>query len=298
MTDYRSSVHPRGIRSDAHFKALLLQVFDSVRRVEYFIKLRERDIGPRRSDPNSEEFDPIRAAIAQLQADELDEAAWLLFLSIHFGIHRRTRWQLVREVYGRLGSGRNWDWKTTRADPERFLHWLSKNHEELGGQFGNHRKYVSLKPEARGGTSEAFKSYVQWVQKYSTHAQLFATFKQRVGEDRGEVFDAIYKEMKKTVKSFGRTGCFDYLCALGKLDAFPIEPSSPYISGSTGPRIGAELLLSGTRTKELHPQHLNQQMQQLGDRLAASGVRFAMQVLEDAICNWQKSPSRYQVFLG
>lgn len=298
MTDYRSSVNPLGIRANSHFETLLRQLFDSVRRVEYFFKLRERDIDPKRSDPNSEHFDPIRAAIVHLRAGELDEAAWLIFLSIHFGPHLRTRWQLLQEVYGRLGSGRKWDWKTTRSDSEKFLHWLSENQNGFGGGFGNHRKYMSLKPEARGGTGEAFKSYVQWVQKYSTHAQLLATFKRQASEDRGDLFDTLYKEMRQAVRGFGRTGCFDYLCALGKLDAFPIEPNSPYISGSTGPRQGAELLLRGTPTKELRPQDLNQQMQELGNRLADSGVRFAMQVLEDAICNWQKSPSRYQAFLG
>ncbi|WP_163787606.1 alpha-glutamyl/putrescinyl thymine pyrophosphorylase clade 3 protein, partial [Myxococcus vastator] len=282
MGGYRSSVRPRGIHADAHFETLLHQLFDSARSVEYFIKLRERDISAKRSDPNSNEFDPIRSATAYLHAGDVDEAAWLIFLSIHFGIHRRTRWQLVRETYGALGSGRTWDWKTARTNPEQLLHWLSKNHKNLSGQFGNHRKYVSLKPKVRGGTGEAFKSYLQWIQKYSSHTQMLASFKQRVGAERGDLFNAIYNEMRKSVRSFGRTGCFDYLCALGKLDAFPVEPSSPYIPGSTGPRIGAELLLAGTRTKKLRPQYLDQQMQELGNRLADCGVRFAMQVLEDA----------------
>jgi hypothetical protein len=157
---------------------------------------------------------------------------------------------------------------------------------------------VSLKPQARGGTGEAFQSYVKWIQNYSSHAQLLAMFKQTVGSDRGVLFDALYREMNGSVKAFARTGCFDYLCTLGKLDAFPIEPNWPYISGSTGPRRGAALLISNSTTTNLTPKELDRQMQHLGNKLAKAGVRFAMQVLEDAICNWQKSPSSYEKFSG
>lgn len=298
LAQYRASAKPLGISADAAFEALLQQLYDSVRRVEYFFALRGREIDPTRSDPASKDFDPIRAAIHHLRFDNVDEAAWLAFLSTHFGANRRTGWQLLREVYGSLDVGSKWDWHRVLQAPTQFTSWLAANHKQLKGGFGNHRKYMSLKPKASAGTAQAIESYVRWVQGHSSHAQLLASFEQRIGPDRHRLFDAIYRDTRKKVRAFGRTGCFDFLCSLGKLGVFPIEPGSPYITDSTGPRLGAELLLRGLRGKTLRPTYLDQQLQPLGNDLTKAGVKFAMQVLEDAICNWQKSPSRYERFRG
>lgn len=299
LAQYRTSVKPQGISADLAFEALLHQVYDSVLRVEYFFALRERELDPTRMDPLSKNFDPIRAAIHYQRSDNLDEAAWLSFLSTHFGFNSRTGWQLVREVYGALGAGSKWDWPSVLQAPTNFSSWLAVNHKQIRGRFGNHRKYMSLKPNASAGTTQAIESYVKWVKKYSIHRQLIESFQRRVGQDRHLLFDALYKDTRKNLTAFGRTGCFDYLCVLGKLGIFPIEPGSPYISDSTGPRLGAELLLTGLRGgAKLGSKNLDQHLQVLGNSLAGAGVRFAMQVVEDAICNWQKSPSQYEKFRG
>ncbi len=287
-----------GIQGNPEFETLVRQVYDSVRRVEYFFELRNRTPSPTRSDPAADDFDPNRAAIHHLRARRLDEAAWMVFLSIHFGINRQTRWQLVREVYGALGAASRWDWNRVQRSPKRFTRWLSANHTRLKGGFGNHRKYMSLDPAKRAGTSDAIESYVSWINAHSSHAQLLADFTSHVGADRGRLFDAIYRDMRANVRAFGRTGCFDFLCSLGKLDIFPVEPGIPYIVGATGPRAGSVLLFSGTRSKKYRAKELDQRLRALGIDLAAGGVRFPMQVLEDAICNWQKSPVRYQRFYG
>lgn len=298
LTKFRTSAKPLGISAEESFEALLRQIYDSVRRVEYFFALQDRDLDSSSSDPTSENFDPIRAAINHLRSNNTDEAAWLAFLSTHFGANRRTKWQLVREVYGSLGSVPIWNWNNVMPDPSKFTQWLAKNHTRLNGRFGNHRKYMSLNPKTSAGTAQAVESYVNWVKIYKSHGELVTSFQQRVGNNRHQLFDAIYTDVRKNIKAFGRTGCFDFLCTLGKLGAFPIEPGSPYISGSTGPRAGAELLLGGLRVKKLRPNDLDQQLQPLGRELSGAGVKFAMQVLEDAICNWQKSPSRYEKFHG
>lgn len=299
LAQYRTSAMPKGIIADSDFEALLQQFYDSVRRVEYFFALRDRELDPTRMDPLSKNFDPIRAAVHYRRSNNIDEAAWLSFLSTHFGANNRTGWQLVREVYGALGAGPKWDWHSVLQAPTRFSNWLAANHKQLRGRFGNHRKYMSLKPNASAGTTQAIESYVKWVEGHSTHTQLLASFEQRVGQDRHLLFDALYKDTRKNVTGFGRTGCFDFLCVLGKLGVFPIEPGSPYISDSTGPRLGAELLLTGLRGgAKLGSRHLDQHLKVLGNSLAGVGVRFAMQVVEDAICNWQKSPSKYEKFRG
>lgn len=285
-----------GVADSDHFESLLQQVFDSIRRIEYVFALQRRDVSPERADPNSNAFDPIRAAILHSQQGNLDEACWLAFLSTHFGKHLRDGWKLMRSVYGACGTGQ-WDWNSIQSNPAQFVSWLSSNQSNLNGSFGNHRKYLTLKPEARAGTSAAFLSYIKWIQSYSSHAALRDHFKVQTGGQPGALFDAVYRSMA-TVKSFGRTGRFDYLTMLGKLNLFPMEPQSPYIAGSTGPRRGAALLLTGSTSSKSNAKDLEREVQKIGRSLSSVGVRFSMQVLEDALCNWQKSPAKYKSFRG
>jgi hypothetical protein len=105
-------------------------------------------------------------------------------------------------------------------------------------------------------------------------------------------FDDLYQSMK-AVKRFGRTARFDYLAMVGKVGLAPIEPGSAYLENSTGPITGARLLFGGRKTAELSPRELNQQLVELNTEL-----NVGMQVLEDALCNWQKSPNQLKRFRG
>jgi hypothetical protein len=94
------------------------------------------------------------------------------------------------------------------------------------------------------------------------------------------------------VKSFGRTARFDYLTMIGKLGLAPIEPGSAYLQGATGPVKGARLLF-GDAHAVLSLKELDIRLVQLGGEL-----NVGMQVLEDALCNWQKSPQKFRPFRG
>lgn len=295
---HRKTVNPLGLDAPRHAETFVRQVFDSVRRVEYVLALQTRDVCCARLDPRSTSFDPIRAAVHYLRGGDLEEAAWLTFLSTHFGSDPRNGWGLMRQVYGALDGDIRWDWKTTRPNPKRFSRWLARNSQKLVGRFGNHRKYVSLKPDAPQGTNKTVETYIAWVASYSSHEAMLRTFRERTGTSPAKLFDAFYRDMKRHVTGFGRMGCFDFLCSLGKLGAFPIEPAELYLAGSTGPRKGALVLLRGNQTDKVSAAALEPPLQQLAQILAEAGVRFPMQVLEDAICNWQKSPATYKRFKG
>ena len=58
---------------------LVAQIIESLRRIEYVHRIRDGEIDPRRADPSSNLFDPIRAAAWRLRRGELDEAFWLIF---------------------------------------------------------------------------------------------------------------------------------------------------------------------------------------------------------------------------
>lgn len=94
------------------------------------------------------------------------------------------------------------------------------------------------------------------------------------------------------VHRFGRTGRFDYLTMLGKLGFANIIPDSPYVSEATGPMLGAKLLFGKPATKE-RKATIDTWLIDL-----ANYAGIGMQELEDALCNWQKSPHLFKPFRG
>ena len=281
-----------GINSSARCHALVEQIIESVRRVKYVHVIRGRPISERRTDPNDSLFDPLKASILFRQQGQLDEAYWMVFLFVCFGEHSRGGWQYARQVYGKLGGSEQWNWANTSAEPRAFSKWLHlhkhliKNQSTPGG-FGNHRKYQSLKAFTKGGTGAAFETYVKWVGPPRTHRELFDQALQRADGDSRAAFDDLYQSMD-SIASFGRVAIFDYLTMVGKLGLAPIEPGSPYLQNSTGPLEGARLLF-GKRKSAL----LNDWSTELADELDVG-----MQVMEDALCNWQKSPEVFRPFRG
>lgn len=286
-----------GIKSRANRTAFVEQLVESIRRIKYISVIRSRKLSSSRADPSSDIFDPIMAAVLRMREGQIDEAFWFVFLFVHFGKHQRDGWRLVRDVYGRLGRGAPWDWTRTSAHPERFRKWLAnyQAHLKRAGitcHFGNHRKYQSLDANKSAGTGAAFESYVEWVDPPRTHQMLFQEVYKKCDGDPKATFDYLYRSMNDVV-SFGRMAKFDYLTMVGKLGLAPIEPGSTYMQGATGPVSGARLLFGGNKNAPLKHEVLETWLGQLGARL-----NVGMQVLEDALCNWQKSPSLFKPFRG
>jgi hypothetical protein len=285
-------VRPRAIRS-----VFLEQLVESIHRVRYVSIMRERDISEHRADPSSDLFDPLKASVLHKRQGQIDEAFWLVFFFVHFGKHSKAGWRLARDVYGRMGSKIHWDWRQTSSDPNAFRQWLASHQEALRGDgvprhFGNHRKYQSLDAYSPSGTGAAVESYVRWVRPPRTHEMLAEEALQQAEGDGRKTFDALYNSMDEVV-AFGRTARFDYLTMVGKLGLAPIEPGSTYMAGSTGPLKGARLLFSGSTNADLSSSYLDALLVQL-----EADLDVGMQVLEDALCNWQKNPRKFIRFRG
>ena len=278
-----------GIKKKEYLECLVCQIVDSTRRIKFIEIISERDISSLRADPSSDIFDPLRAAIYQKRKNNKDEAFWLVFLATHFGKHIKAGWSLTREVYGALNSGIIWNWKRISADPESFKKWLEKNYSVLKdkGKFSNHRKFESLKAEITGKT---FSTYIDWVGKSKCHKALIKNAKKQVGDDSRDIFGHLYKTMGSVFR-FGRLAKFDYLTMIGKLGLASIEPGSTFMQNSTGPVAGANLLFGDSfKVKELDGW--------LNELEASLRLSFGMQVLEDALCNWQKSPDKFKPYRG
>lgn len=279
-----------GIVPPENLEPLVEQIIDSVRRIRYVDALRHRRLSQTRLDATSSDFDPIRAAILRLESGEVDEACWLIFLAIHFGKHHITKWGLVRFFYSAHNQGFTWDWKRATFNPDAIIDWISVNYQEFiksGYKFGNHRKYESMNPASRGFTGVVLRSYVQWVQNHGGHQALFDDAILKANGDPKAAFSLLYKSMD-AVTRFGRTGKFDYLTMVAKVGVTAIEPGSAYMTSATGPYSGAMLLFQG-RSNGTTPRPVVDRW--LTELDADLGV--GMQVIEDALCNWQKSPGNY-----
>lgn len=280
-----------GVGDPTRMSILVEQMIESIHRVDYVAAILARNISDKRSDPEEEIFDPLRAAILHKNRGERDEAFWLLFLFIHFGKSSRGGWKLISAIYGRLGEGGRWNWNAVSKNPEQFRTWLRENEarlRDLHCGFGNHRKRESLSADSRQGTGVAVQSYVEWVGPPRTHDDKIAEALGQSAGDPQKAFDFLYNSMS-SVRRFGRLAKFDYLTMAAKLDLAPICPGIPYLEGSSGPLEGARLLFGGKDDATV----LDTYVAALGNELG-----LGMQVMEDSLCNWQKSPDDFRSFRG
>jgi hypothetical protein len=291
LTSFHNIIPMPGINSQASRSCLIEQIIDSVRRIKYVTVIKNKTISPLCADATNIAFDPIKAASWHKRQGNLDEAFWLVFLATHFGKNLRTKWRLVQDIYGGLGNSVYWNWNRTSSDINGFRSWLDLNEATLrqNGKFGNHRKYESLNAYQTTGTGEAVATYVNWIVANGNHLNKMSTLLQITTNPR-ESFLVLYNSMND-VKRFGRTARFDYLTMLGKLELVNIEPDSTYMNGSTGPIAGAKLLFGSNQ----NPTTLNLWLTDLESHL---NLHFGMQILEDSLCNWQKSPNNYRYFGG
>lgn len=296
LAQYEAQQFPlSGISINRDRDVFIKQVIDSTRRVNFVSVVAARPLHPDRANPQRALFEPIRAALIYRASGNLDEACWLVFLFVHFGRHRYAGWRFVREVYGKLGQTPYWTWARTSANPQLFRDWLRQNQQVLlrGSQrgFGNHRKYTSMDADKPAGTGLAVQSYVGWVMNYGGHGQLIQHALGQNQADPRRAFGWLYHSMT-VVASFGRTAKFDYLTMLGKMGLAQVEPGLAYLAGATGPVAGARAMLQGN-TDRLSIQTMENRLIVLAQYLGVG-----MQVIEDSLCNWQKSPSQYRLFSG
>jgi hypothetical protein len=295
IADYARHVRPlRGLRNDAHVESLAGQMQDSVRRIQYVKVQLQRPHDPARADPGSDIFDPILGAIVRKSEGDLEEAAWLTFLSTHCGKHLRLGWRLSKLIYA--GGGKPWTWQRISADPALFRVWVGKNQTLLAPDgragFGNHRKYESLRANSARPTGRVIESYAKWIEAAGGHEALFDAVVAESGGNRGEAFDLLYQKAD-AILGFGRMGRFDFLTMLGKLELADIEPAIPYMTGATGPQAGARLLFYGNARATAKVRDLDKIVAEFGQHIG-----LGMQVMEDSICNWQKSPGKFRAFRG
>jgi hypothetical protein len=260
---------------------------ESEHRVEYIRRLHERDIAPGRADPTSNLFDPLKGAVARQKTGDVEDAAWLVFLFVHYGRHRRQPWAYARATYAGPSVAAPWNWAHVTADVAGFERWIEDAAPRIratGGGFGNHRKYERLEE-----TGRVVRSYLEWTNDGSQVQRLNDSVDRARGDARAAFAD-LYESLGP-VHRFGRMARLDYLSTIGRLGLAQVSPDRAYIEESTGPARGAALLWAGDAQRTERRRDLDRKVSELGRALT-----LGPDVLEDAICNWQKSPERFRPF--
>jgi hypothetical protein len=295
LVSFTNKIPLIGIKNEAYLNSLIEQIIDSTRRIKYVTIIRDRENSDSCVDPYLQYFNPLKAAAWYRQNGDINEACWLVFLSVHFGKNKNSKWKLVQNVYGGLQNGNKWDWARTSSNPKAFRTWLHGHLIQVKKDcyMGNHRRYVSLDALNENGTGAVIESYVNWVNSYSDHQTLINQPISSCQTTR-EAFDYLYRKLNH-IRQFGRLAKFDFLTMLGKLELAEIEPGSLYLDGATGPLRGARMLFGGDPYAPIDIKTLDFSLDFLEKHL---NLYFGMQVLEDALCNWQKSPERYVRFIG
>ena len=275
------------------------QLIDSIRRVDYIFAIDKLELSNARTDPVSI-FDPLKAAIIFKRRGMIDEAFWLIFLYIHFSKNLYSGWRLLQDIYGSLGNSNHWTWERITSDHLDFKKWLKNNYNKLTSDkirrgFGNHRKFETLNPTSPHSTAFVIESYVKWINPPKTHSDMIKETSNEYGNNPRILFEKLYDSMNNVLR-FGRLAKFEYLTMIAKLGLAPIEPGKTFLKNSTGPTKGALLLIYNNINKKINTTVLEEKLILLENNLSVG--KFGMQVLEDAICNWQKSPSIYKYFAG
>lgn len=283
-----------GLQAAGSLDTLVRQMVASLRRTEYITVLKQQNHSPDRANPHSRLFDPLVAAHLASKAGDKDQAVWLVFLATQFGRHALDRWLLCANVYGSFGRGPIWTEDLYRQNRLGFSEMLQQNAANLrsadvAGRYSNHRQYVSRSPAS---IQRTFSEMWDWLYDQGSFDQKIRQLHRNVGQNPEAGFDALYRSALKN-HSFGRLGVFDLLTMLGKLDLAPIVPGSSYLQGATGPLKGARLLFFGDRDHPISGKTLGDRFDQIDNF-----VRIGKQPLEDSVCNWQKSPQRFEHFIG
>ena len=211
----------------------------------------------------------------------------------------QSGWRYARDIYGALGGTDRWDWARVSGDPARFRAWLAANQNTLKTdgivrRFGNHRKYQSLEDQKPNGTGAAVQSYVAWVGPPRTHEELFRDALVAASGDERQAFARLYRSMTAVVSV--------------RPDGEVRLPDDDRKTRPRSDRAGLHLHERSDRPSRWGPPPLPRESDR--ERRHAPGsstdgwceleaqLGVGMQVLEDSLCNWQKSPDDFRRFRG
>lgn len=261
---------------------LALQTNDSIKRIEIYQLYKERALkAEEQSSSYFHTFVPF--VLCQRPSLSSEDKAWFLYLATYFGKSAKSKWELFKRAAFDLDNNLI-SVSTVLRDREKYYRHLHHIDFFRNATFSNHRKYTVKKLEGYNG-------FIKSANHFLDNLLMFVP-------PNDISFDEMYR-LSLEIPNFGRMAAFDFTASFCKCDLNVEEPKSMYLINSTGPLagLGDFLALSGKKIFS------KEEKVKLGNNLlnwflSNSHIYMVAQVLEDAICNWQKSPRKYVRYFG
>lgn len=265
---------------EAALAALAFQTKDSIRRIEVYTAYKTRaELADQTGLPYSFSTNPL--VLAQRPSISSLSKLWFLYLATYFGKSKTSKWELSKRAIFRNAEEIILV-EEILEERNSYFNGLEKMDFFANCNFSNHRKYTKKALLGKNGFINSANYFLNNIYQFN--------FPEITD------FDYTYNRALK-IPLFGRMAAFDYICSLCKCNLNVNEPTSMYLKYSTGPRAGFRYLLNlcGSEISSI------EDVVQFGNELQEwfqenTEIFLVAQVLEDAICNWQKSPitkSRY-----
>jgi hypothetical protein len=265
----------------AKLNILARQTYDSIRRIRiydtYKIKANDAVANQMSFSHTSNPF-----VLAQRKDLSFQERVWVVYLATYFGKSKNSGWDLFKRASFKPDQSII-KFEQIKDDIDSYFKYLSSIDFFQGCTFSNHRKYTAKELNGSKGLFRSIDYFVKNIQIYCPEVEM-------------DFHDMFLLSIK--IPNFGRLAGFDFTSSLAKLDLNVKEPTSMYADHSTGPlqALGLLLKLTGNNTAIVYQRELGSDL--MSWFLTNSTIFMVGQVLEDAICNWQKNTTRYIRYVG
>ena len=260
---------------------LALQTHDSIRRIKIYETYKKRA-----TKAANEKLDFNHTSIPFVLAQRPDlsriNRLWVLYTATYFGKSNKSKWELFnRATFDNYTSIILFE--DIRKDLSKYFSHLSSLNFFEGCTYSNHRKFTAKRLIGEKGVFESMEYFVKNIDKYSV-------------ENRID-FDSMYNLAQK-IPNYGRLAAFDFSSSLVKCGLNIEEPRSMYAEHSTGPLDAIGLLLRLTNKSPSSIEKLRLCFSLMKWFQENTDIFMVGQVLEDAICNWQKNTTQYILYQG
>ncbi len=258
------------------------QTIDSIRRIKiyetYLEKARQAD---QKSLPYYITNNPF--ILSQRDSLSIQTRVWIVYLATYFGKSLKSKWLLfIRSAFRKDRS--LFLVEEIMEDRNSYFDYLRNINFFDSSSYSNHRKFTKK-------SLEGTKGFLHSADYFLNHIGYFAFF-------TDPNFHSVYTKAYR-IPNFGRMAAFDFTSSLCKCGLGVKEPQSLYSSHSTGPLSALKSILSLAGS----PKNEKSDQIELGENLLLwfeqnTNIRMCAQVIEDAICNWQKNTEVYKRYFG
>ncbi len=260
---------------------LARQTHDSIRRIDIYRSYKERadQAVNKKLDFN---HTSIPFVLAQRSDLSQNNSLWVLYVATYFGKSNQSKW----ELFNRATFDNNRSimlFEDIQKDLRKYFNYLGSFDFFAGCSYSNHRKFTAKRLTGEKGVFGSMEYFVKNVNEFSL-------------KDRTD-FHSMYKAAQK-IPNFGRLAAFDFSSSLVKCGFMVEEPESMYGEDSTGPLNAIGLLMKLTNQNSSSKAKLDLCSDLMKWFQKNTNIFMVGQVLEDAICNWQKNPSTYIRYKG